>query len=72
MALKDVTTKVKNNYIGTIVGAGVTFWAAKKYLGVSGTWKLVAVALVGGLAGAYTQGAISAKRSTPKAGDIKK
>ena len=72
MTTKDVTTKVKNNYIGTLAGAGLTFWAAKKYAHVSGTWKLVGLAAVGAIAGAYIQGGISAKMSTPKGSDIKK
>lgn len=70
--LKNVTTKVKTNYIGTIAGAGLTWWAAKKYANVSGTWTRLGLAVLGGIAGAYVQGGISAKRSTPKASDIKK
>lgn len=72
MKIKDVTTKVKNNYIGTLAGAGLSFWAAEKYAGISGTWKLIAVAIVGGVAGAYIQGGISARLSTPKGSDVKK
>jgi len=72
MKLKNITSKVKNNYIGTLAGAGLTFWAAKKYAGISGTWKLVGLAVLGGIAGAYVQGGISAKSSTPTASDIKK
>lgn len=72
MKIKDVTTKVKNNYIGTIAGAGLTWWAAKKYAGITGTWKLVGLTVLGAVAGAYIQGGISAKSSTPKASDIKK
>jgi hypothetical protein len=70
--LKKVTTNVKTNPIGALAGAGLTFWAAKKYANVSGTWKLVGLAALGAIAGAYVQGQIAAKSSTPKASDIKK
>jgi outer membrane lipoprotein SlyB len=72
MKVKNVTSKLKSNYIGTIAGAGLAFWAAKKYGKISGTWKLVGIAAVGAIAGAYIQGGISARLSTPKQTDIKK
>jgi outer membrane lipoprotein SlyB len=69
--LKTATAKVKNNVIGTVAGAGVTFWAAKKYMGITGTWKLVAISLLGGVAGAYASSAIKAKGTAPKKATIK-
>ena len=70
--LKTATDKVKANVIGTIAGAGLTYFAVKKYTGISKTWQLVGLAVLGGLAGAYAQSAIQAKSSTPKAGTVKK
>jgi outer membrane lipoprotein SlyB len=70
--LKTATTKVKANVIGTIAGAGITYFAVKKYTGVSKTWALVGLAVLGGVAGAYAQAAITAKKSTPTAGTVKK
>jgi outer membrane lipoprotein SlyB len=70
--LKTATDKVKANVIGTIAGAGLTYFAVKKYTGVSKTWLVVSLALLGGVAGAYAQSAIQAKKSTPKATTVKK
>jgi outer membrane lipoprotein SlyB len=70
--LKTATTKVKANVIGTIAGAGITYFAVKKYTGVSKTWALVGLAVLGGVAGAYAQAAITAKKSTPTAVTVKK
>jgi hypothetical protein len=71
MGIKTVTSKVQNNLIGTIAGAGIAYWAGKKYLGVSGMLKVTAVVLVGALAGAYAQSMIAAKKSAPTAGSTK-
>lgn len=70
--LKQPITKVKNNIIGTAAGALVTYWAVGKYANVSNTWVRVSLAVLGGVAGAYAQSAISAKKSTPSVGSIKK
>jgi len=70
--LKTATNKVKANVIGTIAGAGITYLAVKKYTGVSKTWALVGLAVLGGVAGAYAQAAITAKKSTPTAVTVKK
>ena len=64
--LKQPIAKVKANVIGTAAGALVTYWAVGKYTGVSKMWMRVSLAVLGGVAGAYAQSAISAKRSTPK------
>jgi hypothetical protein len=64
--LKKATDKVKNNLLGTAVGAGATYFAVGKYTGVSKMWLKVSLAVLGGVAGAYAQSAIKAKRSTPK------
>ena len=72
MGVKDVTAKVKNNMIGTIAGAGLTYWAVKKYTGVSGMWKMVGITVLGAVVGAYAQSMINAKMTTVKKADIKK
>ena len=70
--LKTATTKVKANVIGTIAGAGITYFAVKKYTGLTKTWQLVGLAVLGGVAGAYAQSAIAAKKSAPGKATIKK
>jgi len=70
--LKTATAKVKANVIGTIAGAGITYFAVKKYTGISKTWQLVGLAVLGGVAGAYAQAAIAAKKSAPAKATIKK
>lgn len=70
--LKTATTKVKANVIGTIAGAGITYFAVKKYTGLTKTWQLVGLAVLGGVAGAYAQSAIAAKKSAPAKATIKK
>jgi hypothetical protein len=63
--LKTATAKVKANMLGTAVGAVATYWAVGKYANVSKTWVRISLAVLGGVAGAYAQSAISAKKSTP-------
>jgi hypothetical protein len=63
--LKEPIAKVKANVIGTAAGALVTYWAVGKYANVSKTWVRLSLAVLGGVAGAYAQSAISAKKSTP-------
>lgn len=69
--LKTVTSKVKANPVGLIAGAGLTYWAVGKYANVSNTWVRIGLAVLGGVAGAYAQSAISAKKSTPTAKAVK-
>lgn len=63
--IKQSVAKVKNNPIGAIVGAGVTFFAMKKYSPVKKIWVIGLVSVIGGVAGAYAQSAIKAKASVP-------
>jgi outer membrane lipoprotein SlyB len=70
--LKTATDKVKANVIGTIAGAGLTYFAVKKYTGISKMYLVVGLAVLGGVAGAYAQSAIQAKKSTPKKDTVKK
>ena len=70
--LKTATDKVKANLIGTLAGAGLTYFAVKKYTGISKMYLVVGLAVLGGVAGAYAQSAIQAKKSTPKKDTVKK
>jgi hypothetical protein len=70
--LKTATNKVKANVIGTIAGAGLTYFAVKKYTGISKMYLVVGLAVLGGVAGAYAQSAIQAKKSAPAKGTVKK
>lgn len=72
MEIKSVTSKVQNNVVGAVAGAGLVWWASKKYLGVSGIWKTTAVIVAGALIGAYGQSMIKARMSTPGKSEIKK
>jgi hypothetical protein len=65
--LKNSITKVQNNLVGTAAGAVVTYWAVGKYASNYKTWVRIGLVVLGGVAGAYAQSAISAKSSTPKA-----
>ena len=47
--LTTAVNKVKSNPIASILGAGLTFVAVKKYTSINQTWKVVA----GGVASAY-------------------
>ena len=69
---KKPIAKVQNNLIGTAAGAVVTYWALGKYANVSKTWLRLTLTVVGGVAGAYAQSAITAKKSAPGAATIKK
>ena len=72
MGIKTITSKIQNNAIGAVAGAGIVYWASRKYMGVSGIWKTTAVVVLGAIVGAYGQSMIKAKSSTPKAVDTKK
>lgn len=69
--LNKATAKVKGNVVGAIVGAGATYWAVGKYANVSKMWVRLGLAVLGGVAGAYAQSAITAKKSAPKASTVK-
>ena len=71
MGVNSTIAKVQNNMLGAIVGAGVAYWAGKKYMGISGTWKTVGVVVLGVIAGAYVQSTISAKASVPDKGTVR-
>jgi hypothetical protein len=72
MGIKTVTSKVQNNVVGAVAGAGLAWWASRKYMGVSGIWKTSAVVLLGAVVGAYGQSMIAAKMSTPGKSEVKK
>lgn len=64
--LKSSVAKVKNNPIGFVAGAGLTFWGVKKYTSVTKMWQIALIAVVGGVAGAYVQGMVTAKAGSKK------
>jgi hypothetical protein len=64
--LKNSISKIQNNLVGTAAGAVATYWAVGKYANVSNTWVRIGLTVLGGVAGAYAQSAISAKSPTPK------
>jgi glycopeptide antibiotics resistance protein len=70
--LKSAANKVQTNVIGAILGAGATYFAVKKYSSISKTYIVVSLAVLGGVVGAYAQGAITAKKSTPSKDTVKK
>lgn len=51
--LKTAVGKVKTNPVASVLGAGVTFLAVKKYTSIKETWKVVALTIIGGVASAY-------------------
>lgn len=69
---KKPIAKIQNNLIGTAAGAVVTYWAVGKYAGVSKTWVRLTLTVLGGVAGAYAQSAITAKKSAPTSATVKK
>ena len=69
---KKPIAKIQNNLIGTAAGAVVTYWAVGKYANVSKMWVRLGLTVLGGVAGAYVQSTIAAKKSTPSVGTVKK
>ena len=69
--LKTSAAKVKNNPIGAIAGAGLTYYGLKKSGKVDKMWMLIGLSLVGAYAGAYVQSMASASGSAPTAASTK-
>ena len=67
-----IIENVKNNPIGVIAGAILTYWVVNKYLGVNGIFKKVAVASLGAIVGVHAEKIIRAKMSTPTLKTIKR
>ena len=63
--VKKSVAKVKNNTIGAIAGAGLTYYGLKKSGKVSKTWMLIGLSILGGYVGAYAQSMASAAGSAP-------
>jgi hypothetical protein len=70
--IKDTTTKLMNNPIGSLAGGIGAFYLAKKYGKVEKWYYLAGIAVVGALVGSMVQSNISAKSSLPKASEVKK
>ncbi len=56
--MKNQWNKIASNWLGAGVGAVGVYFAAKKYGNVSNKWALVALGVVGAVAGAYVQSKI--------------
>lgn len=67
-----IVDNVKNNPMGAIAGAILTYWVVNKYLGINGMFKKVAVASLGAVIGVHAEKLIRAKMSTPTLKTIKK
>jgi hypothetical protein len=67
-----IIENVKNNPIGAIAGAILTYWVVNKYLGVKGVFKKVGVASLGAIIGVHAEKLVRAKMSTPTLKTIKK
>ncbi len=70
--MKEVVSKVTNNPIGLVVGAGAGFLIALKVVKTDKMWVKVVSAVVGGVAGAMIQSKMKAKKSVPTAETVKK
>lgn len=67
-----IVDNVKNNPMGAIAGAILTYWVVNKYLGINGIFKKVGVASLGALIGVHAEKLIRAKMSAPTLKTIKK
>ena len=63
--IKTQANNVKNNILGAVAGAGLTYYVVKKHTKVEKTWKVVLLTLAGAVAGAFTQSKIKSFNSTP-------
>jgi len=62
--------QVISNPIGAIVGGGLFFYGSKKF-GVTNTWAIATLTVVGIIGGAMTQKSMMAMSSTPTATTVK-
>ena len=69
--IKTTTAKIKNNPIGAIAGAGLSYYGLKKSGKVNKTWMLIALSVVGGVAGAYIQSKVTSSAGAPTAASAK-
>lgn len=69
--IKEGVAKVTNNAIGALAGAGIAFFAAKKFGKVQNKWALAGITIVGIFAGALAQSKIKASKSKPNAATVK-
>jgi hypothetical protein len=64
--IKTTVTKVKNNPLATLVGAGAGFLIARK-MKVTNKYYIAGAILAGAVVGAFTSSYIKQTKSTPKA-----
>ena len=68
--MKKVTEQIanlKSNPIGAIAGAGAGYLVATKLVKTDKMWMTIAIAVVGGIAGAMVQAKMKAKKGMPTA-----
>ena len=70
--LKTSMAYVKNNVVGTIAGAGVTYFAMKRYSSVSNKYLKIGIILAGAVAGAYAQSKLVSKGGFLKSAETAK
>ena len=70
--IKSSVSTIKSNFIGAAVGAGVGYYASKKFGKVENKWALIGLTIVGAVAGAMAQAKFAAKKSAPTAATVKK
>lgn len=58
---------LKSNPIGALAGVGAGYLVAKKLIKTDKMWMVVAVSVLGGIAGAMVQAKMKAKKSMPTA-----
>jgi uncharacterized membrane protein YfcA len=64
--LNKITGTIKNSPIGFALGAGLSYYAMKKYVPEAKTWHLGVVMFIGGLIGTATQTKINHELSMRK------
>lgn len=70
--IKSSVSNIKSHLIGAALGAGVGYYASKKFGKVENKWALIGLTVVGAVLGATVQGKIAAKKSAPTAATVKK
>lgn len=70
--MKEQISTMKNNPVGLVVGAVGGYLVATKLVKTEKLWVKIAIAVVGGVAGAMVQAKIKAKKGVVTAETIKK
>ena len=70
--IKQATATVKNNVVGALAGAGLTYFAMNRYTSVSNKFLKIGIVLAGGVAGAMAQSKFGAKAGFRKSAETAK